>query len=361
MPDWTPAWSRQLKVVLVGQTFAASRTVQRVSALQDLGCLVDVVPTTPAAHDYETPPSLMARLCYRLRRPQDLAKTNETMLSVVKPDTDVLWLDAADIVHGATLREARRLAPNLRIIWYSEDDLMNKRLRTVWLDSSIPYIDLWASTKSFNLRPAEIPSLGVGQMLFVNNSYDPSVHRPIDVTSTERSQFAADVGFVGTYEAPRARSLIFLAEAGMKVRIWGNGWQRHSDLHPNLKIEGQAVYNDDYASVINATAINLCFLRHANRDLQTCRSVEIPACGGFMVHERNAEITGLFRENQDAAYFGDDEELLMQCEKWLSDVEGRARVSASGLQRVQSLRLDHQANATRILNAALSDSTRMGC
>lgn len=80
-----------------------------------------------------------------------------------------------------------------------------------------------------------------------------------------------------------------------------------------------------------------------------------------MVHERNAEITGLFRENQDAAYFGDDEELLMQCEKWLSDVEGRARVSASGLQRVQSLRLDHQANATRILNAALSDSTRMGC
>lgn len=357
MPDWTPVWSKKLNVVLVGQTFAASRTVQRVSALRDIGCLVDVVPTTRVEHNYETPPSLMARLCYRLRRPQDLAKTNETILSIVKPDTDILWLDAADTVQGSTLREAKRLAPNLRIIWYSEDDLMNKRLRTVWLESSIPYIDLWSSTKSFNLSPAEMPSLGVGQMFFVNNSYDPSVHRPIEVTTSVRTQFSADIGFVGTYEAPRAQSLMALAMAGMKVRVWGNGWQRLAGQHPNLMIEGKPVYNDDYASVISATAINLCFLRYANRDLQTCRSVEIPACGGFMVHERNVEITGLFRENQEAVYFDDDDELLMQCEKWLSDVDDRARVSASGLHRVQELRLDHHANATRILNAALSDVT----
>ncbi len=349
-------WDR-LNVVLVGQTFAASRTVQRVSALEALGCNVVVVPTTPDGHDYETRPSLRARLRYRLRRPKDIANANSRLLEVVTTTTDVLWLDSADTIRGDTLRQVKRRVPEIRIIWYSEDDLMNKRLRTVWLESAIPFIDLWSSTKSFNLRPEEMPKLGVGPMLFVNNSYDPAIHRPITLTDEERHNFSADVGFVGTYEGPRARSLLHLASRGMKVRVWGNGWDRLGEQNPNLIVEGHPVYNDDYAAVIGATTINLCFLRHANRDLQTCRSVEIPACGGFMIHERNHEISTLFREDQEAVFFESDDELFAKCELWSSDSIGRARIADAGRRRVQELKLDHQSNVTRILEAAQTQPT----
>ena len=99
--------------------------------------------------------------------------------------------------------------------------------------------------------------------------------------------------------------------------VWGNGWEKLRGRHENLKIEGRPAYNDEFAKVVAASMVNLCFLRHANRDLQTCRSIELPACGGFMVHERNDEIEALLRDLREAVYFSDDDELLSLCRFWL--------------------------------------------
>ena len=42
------------------------------------------------------------------------------------------------------------------------------------------------------------------------------------------SQWGCDVGFVGTYEAPRAQSLLYLAENGVSLRVWGNSWATYN-------------------------------------------------------------------------------------------------------------------------------------
>ncbi len=321
--------------------------------MQAEGVNVAVVPTVPEGNDYDTPPTISARVRYRLRRPADPANANVGILTAVKPETDILWLDAADMVRRDTVAKARRIAPGLRVVWYAEDDLMNSRLRTVWLEKLIPEIDLWVTTKSFNTAPDEMPSLGVRKMLFVNNSYDPSVHRPVDVPETGSERFGTDISFVGTYEEPRARSIASLATAGFRVRVWGNGWGRCPVSHDNMEVMNATVYNDDYARVIGASAINLCFLRHANRDLQTCRSIEIPACGGFMVHERNDEITTLLREDAEAVYFGSDSELVEKCDYWLKRPVERADVSGRARRRVQQLELDHRSIVRKIVGTAL--------
>ena len=97
--------------------------------------------------------------------------------------------------------------------------------------------------------------------------------------------------------------------------------------------------------------VNLCFLRHANRDLQTCRSIELPACGGFMVHERNDEIEALLRDLREAVYFSDDDELLSLCRFWLDRKDRRKSIATNARKRVEALELSHQANISRILGA----------
>ena len=77
--------------------------------------------------------------------------------------------------------------------------------------------------------------------------------------------------------------------------------------------------------------INLCFLRKGNRDLQTCRSIEIPAMGGFMIHERNAEISDLLQEDREAVYFS-DHEVLEKVTHWLSNDRGRRCIASQGLR-----------------------------
>ena len=108
-------------IVVVGQTFPASRTPQRTKAMRALGHAVRTIPITPEGTDYETPPSMVDRLRYRLRVPADPAMTNKKILSTAA-SADILWLEAADMVRVGTLRSLKAANPSIAIIGYSEDD-----------------------------------------------------------------------------------------------------------------------------------------------------------------------------------------------------------------------------------------------
>lgn len=336
--------TRPLDIVVVGQTILGSRTPQRVAALRRLGHQVTVVPINLDGATYEDRPSLMDRLRYRLRLPADPANCNEMLLDHLgRRSCDLIWVEAAPMIHPATLRSARRLVPHALIAWYAEDDMMNPVHRSRWLERAMPAFDWWLTTKSFNLADAEVPSLGVRRMLFVDNSFDPMIHRPVQLNDEERRALAADLVFVGTFEAPRARSLLALAQAGIKVRVWGNGWADWRGRHPCLTIENRPVYDHDYAKVVAASKISLGFLRKGNRDLQTCRTVEIPACGGFMLHEYSDEAARLVVSESEAAFFRDDAELVTQARRWLADESGR--VAAAVKARAGMIERGHSHDA----------------
>ena len=343
-----------IRIILVGQTFKESRTVQRAAAMRSLGCSLRCVPTAPRGANYETRPTLIQRIRYRLRLPEDSAKANQAILKEVESGADILWLDAADMIKPATLRQAKQINKKLAVVWYCEDDMMNPALRTRQIDRALPLFDLWVTTKSFNARPEELPFLGVKNVFFVNNSCDPALHRLVPITEEERQRFGSAVSFIGSFEGPRAQSVMHLARQGLDVRVWGNGWADWIGRHPNLTIENKPAYNDDFARVVAASPINLCFLRKANRDLQTCRSIEIPACAGFMVHERNNEISALYREEKEAVYFSCDDELAGVCRSWIGRDQQRRLIGEAARKRTLELELTHDSNIIRILNALLS-------
>lgn len=340
-----------MRILFVAEAVEGSRSLQRYRALEAMGHAVLFVPTTPLGHSCEARPSLIQRLRYRLRVPADAAGVNDTLLGLDARAFDLAFFDNAKTVRGNTLAALRARNPAMPLVWFAEDDLLNPRHRTLWLAGSIPLYDLMVTTKSFNADPFELPRLGARRVLFVDNAFDPALHRPIAVDADERVRFGADIGFVGTFEAPRAASLLALAEAGLSCRVWGNGWQGLIGRHPGLVVENRPVYGPDYARVLASCRINLCFLRHFNRDRQTTRSIEIPASGAFMVHEHSDEMTRLLRPDTEAVYFADDRELVASCRFWLADDAGRAAIAAAGKARVQALGLEHAGILGRILAA----------
>lgn len=338
-----------LRVAVVGETFAASRTPQRIQALRGMGHQVTAIATLPEGHCYETRPTLADRIRYRLRRPADKAGANAALLEAARRGLDLVWLDNATTIRPVTLEALRALSPGVKVAWYCEDDMMNPRLGSIWLDQAMPLFDLWVTTKSFNARPHELPSRGVRRILVVDNCYDPVSHFSVELEERERVRWGAEISFIGTYEAPRAASLLHLAQVGLPVRVWGNGWGSMAGVHPLLNIEGRPVYGHEFRSVVAATALNLCFLRKTNRDLQTCRSIELPACGGFMIHERNDEIAALLHDGVHAVLFSDDRELIDLCAYWRNEGAGRAAIAAAGRRRVAELGLNHAGMLGRAL------------
>lgn len=213
-------------------------------------------------------------------------------------------------------------------------------------DRHLELYDAFLTTKSYNV--AELRAAGCQMVIFVPNSFDPDTHRPM-AADHRTQQFRAPVSFVGTFERARAASLRKVAEAGIPIRIWGSFWGSWGLPPAGAIVEGRDVIGKDYARVISASDINLCFLRKLNRDLQTTRSVEIPAAGGFMLAERSDEHRELFEEGVEAELFGSDEELIDKCRYYLAHPNERKRIAEAGRLRCVNSGYDYRSRLAEAL------------
>lgn len=341
------------KIVVVGSIVCGTK--QRVRALRDLGYEVLTISETPEnfAPGINYHPSLMDRVRHRLKRPADKNEINKKLIELCRHEKiDLLWVEKALTLKPETLREIVKNNIEMKLAWYSGDDMFASHNQSSYFLKSLPYYDVVFTTKSYNCHANELPALGARRVEFTNKSFDRYMNAPVDVTQEDRKRLGADVGFIGTFEKDRADKMLFLAENGVKVRIWGNGWGSYVGKHLNLQVENRPVYDEDYQKTICATRINLCFLRKLNRDLQTDRSVEIPASGAFMMAERTNEHRALFEEDKEAVFFdiNNPQELLDKVKYYLDHEEERKAIALAGRARCFKSDYSHEAALTAMLS-----------
>jgi glycosyltransferase involved in cell wall biosynthesis len=244
---------------------------------------------------------------------------------------DIVWIDRGLAIAPHTLRHLRRACPDAVLVAFSLDDMANPAHQSRrWL-AGVPLYDLHVTSKSYN--DAELRQMGARRVLVIDNGYDPEIHRPLELSDEDRARYGAGVGFVGHHEAERAEHVLALCRAGLDVRVEGPAWSSLRGAHPRLTIGAAYLDGLEYAKAVGATAINLGFLRKGNRDVQTTRSIEIPACGAFMLAERTDDHRRLFEEGREAEFFDSFDELLEKCRYYLAHPEERRAIAAAGRQR----------------------------
>ena len=330
-------------------------SVHRVNALRQLDYEVEVIDSARllSAMRHQR---WFRKITYRLFRYGLPVPTysgrlfHESIRTVAKEGSwDMLWLEKSLEVSSADIRAVREANPDIVVLGFSPDDMAGRHNQSVQFISSLKDYDIYLTTKTYNVP--ELKSLGAPQVRFVGNGFDPDAFRPEPANGDERSQLGSDIGFIGSWEEDRALHLLALAEEGFNVRVWGFNWESCNLNHPNLKLEYRPLLFDKFRKACDAFKINLNFLRKMNRDLQTTRSVEIPACGGFMLAERTEEHLGLFREGIEAEFFSSQEELVEKCNFYLAREDLRRRIAHAGRERC--IRSGY-SNAER-LRAILSD------
>jgi spore maturation protein CgeB len=361
-----PAPLVRTKVLAVSPTGAYqgnNTSVHRVRALESLGADVEVVDT---ASDEA---SLLGQLRYRVQNRlfmrgwgvpvPDLTDSSERVIAAAKRrHWDIIWLEKALTIGPDVVQRLRKLCPCAKIIGFSPDDMCRRHNQSRQFIQALPYYDWFITTKA-DTR-SSLAALGCTNVVVVGNGFDPEAFRPISVSSSDIERLGGDVGFIGSYEKERAGALQGLASAGLRVRVWGDGWRALAGALPNLRIENKALAFDDYAKACSAFKINLGFLRKLNGDQQTTRSVEIPACGGFLLAERTPEHLALFEEGREAEFFATPEELLTKCRRYLEDDGARAAIARRGHERCLCSGYSNSARLREAFGVILGPAPRFG-
>lgn len=345
-----------LTALFVGDLNRYSNSHSRLEAFRALGVSVSDFSHTAIGGDEagHVVPSLFFRVAWKLGFHPDGEGASRWLLSQAAGHApDLIWIEKGNMIGSPTLRRLRELCPETVIASYSDDDMVNWSNRTWAYTRGLRYYDVVFTTKSYNADAAELPRLGAGRVVMVDKAYDPDQHTPQHLDDEEKRRLGADVGFIGSFERDRAETMRFLAQNGVPVRIWGNGWDGFHAPESDLTIERRALVNMAgnalYSKGISATRINLAFLRKANRDLQTDRSVEIPACGGFMLAEYSDEHARLFAEDREAVFFRSRDELLEKARYYLAHESERREIAAAGLRCCRSGGYSHRHRAAYML------------
>lgn len=319
---------QNIRVLYLGDNWYGSCARTPAYALRRLGCNVldvDYQPFIPQVR------SKFARGVRRVFRKSLMRTYNDEILRRAESfRPDILLAFKGQFVEAHTLRVLRE--SGVRCYNYYPDRVIFAKGMPE--GECIPEYDCLFDTKRAWDGDAN-EWLKVRERHFVPHGYDPEIHRPVELDERDRRQYECDLSVIA---GPSPRKYDLLKEVirlrpSMKLKIWGDNWDR--ERIPGDYIQGYWLYGEQYARAMQTARINLGFLgiTAAVRDETTTRTFEIPACGGFMLHERTEEVLGLYEEGVEMACYGSPEELVEKVEYYLAHPAEREAIARAGYRR----------------------------
>lgn len=206
------------------------------------------------------------------------------------------------------------------------------------IPACLPYYDCVFTTKEFHLTDVDLRAR-LKEIQLVRHGFDPEVHRPLRLGAAARRQYACDVSFVGCWSPKKEQLVAALHHAlpACRIRLWGPGWDRAADA-VRRHWDGRGAYGDELALIYQSSLINLGLLSEAANDTAsgdqtTVRTWQVPAAGGFLLHEATPELERSLAPGQEVATFLDADDLARQVAHYLANPEQRIRIAAAGHRR----------------------------
>jgi hypothetical protein len=311
--------------------------------------------------DYRYRGRLLAPLAFRLVMGPHVERYNRDLRDLVdRVRPDVFWACKQLLVWPGTLEHIR--ARGALSVSFMNDNAFGPRRDPGWRHylKCIPLYDLHVTPRDINIP--EYLRRGAPDAMKVQFAYEPTVHfpSPKPISDAERDR---EVSFIGTPYDDRGEIMAWLAEQGIPMVISGNERQWERALGPERLAKvyrGREYFEDEYRETIWRSKINLSFVTKSNQDEYTHKSFEIAACGGFLMAERSEGHSQRFKEDEEAVFFSDREELLAKIRRYLPDETARTRIAASGRERAVRSGYGNDTQMARVVERLKAIAAKKG-
>ena len=328
----TPA-SRSYLILYLGAAWWGSDARAVAAALRRQGhAVIEVTSEDFFPQQWST---LTLRLLRRLGRAWFADNYNRAILRHLNnPAIDFLLVFKGKLLSAATLEAFRKRGVPL-YCFYPDVSFLDHG-REIW--SCLPLYDCLFTTKSFHLEDCALRA-HVKAMRLVMHGFDPEVHRRLTLSPQVLAHYGCDASFVGYWSPKKEKLLTAVLRGcpGIALRIWGPGWGR-SDAEARRCWQGRGAYGDELSVIYGATKVNLGLLSEKGGgtevgDRITTRTWQIPAAGGFLLHEDTVELRSFFTAGEEVGVFHSELDLPEKVRHYLNDSANRLRVREAGFRR----------------------------
>jgi spore maturation protein CgeB len=137
---------------------------------------------------------------------------------------------------------------------------------------------------------------------------------------------------------------------GKDFGVWGSDWWRAPRVKLAATVQGPA-YASRFAEAVAEAPLQLGLLNSQNRDTHTCRSFEVPACGGVLIAPATAEHVQLLEDGVTAYLYIDEAELPSLIDRAISDRARTRRMSVTAVKSMRTPSNSYEHRAVEILKA----------
>lgn len=245
---------------------------------------------------------------------------------------ELIFVFKGPLVTAGTLRTLRSMGC-IAIQFYPD---VSFRSHGPQLAKALKEYDWVFTTKSFGLGDMQ-EQLNVTNASFVPHAYDPETHKPVETTQEEANYYGSEVSFIGNSSRKKRALLEYVQKElpNVTISIWGPGvWANEMPT----AYRDQPVLGLEYAKAIACSKINMAPLHErvqgaSSGDRMTARTFEIPAAGGFMLHERTDEAMRYFEDGRECAFYADSTDLVAKIRYFLDHPEERRKIAKAGRER----------------------------
>jgi len=156
------------------------------------------------------------------------------------------------------------------------------------------------------------------------------------------------VTFIGNWDEEREKWLSEIKNK-QKLILFGNNWSFKLKSKELLKCASGAIINNEFVKVAQQSIINLNILRIQNKNSNNMRTFELPASGGFCLHEYSEEVEELFEEGKEIEFYRNSQELNDKIDFYINNPESAKKIAENGYNRLISSNYTYDKRVDQIL------------
>ena len=232
---------------------------------------------------------------------------------------------------------------NIKIVCYNPDDPYNDASSNFNILNSIKKYDIYFIwSKRLKQKISDKERVLTYYLPF---AADLSLHNKMRFNNLEKRY---KITFIGNWDKERERWLNDIKDKN-SLKLFGNNWLYKLRSKELLKCTGGEVIGDEFVKVAQESIININILRVQNKNSNNMRTFELPASGGFCLHEYSEEVAELFEEGKEIEFYRDSQELNDKIDFYINNPESAEKIANNGYNRIVSSNYTYDKRVEEIL------------